>query len=254
MTEMTTFNAAAPDGLRIYAIGDIHGRADLLARLSQRIEEDLRSGDYDEVISVFLGDYIDRGLESRGVLDRLARRDFPTAIVALRGNHEDVMLRYLGDAAMLDQFAAFGGLTTLASYGVDPGAEMLAGGAPAVHAAFLAHFPQAHRRFLEETVISVEYGDYFFCHAGVRPHVPLDRQDPQDMMWIRYEFLNYRGSFGKVVVHGHTPHAHVENHENRINLDTRAFRSGVLSAVVLEGKTRRFIDTGARVPLESRPS
>ncbi|WP_424362749.1 metallophosphoesterase [Methylocystis parvus] len=236
-------NAAAPEGLRIYAIGDVHGRDDLLARLSQRIANDLRAGDYDKAVTVLLGDYVDRGRDSREVIDRLARHDFPTPIVTLRGNHEDVMLRYLDDPAMLDQFAAFGGLMTIVSYGVDPGEEMKAGAAAAVHAAFVAHVPEEHRRFLEETRMSVEYGDYFFCHAGVRPHVPLDRQDPGDLMWIRYEFLNYRGSFGKVIVHGHTPHAHVQNHENRINLDTHAFKSGVLTAVVLEGEGRRFLDT-----------
>ncbi len=243
MAESTTLNAAAPEGLRIYAIGDVHGRDDLLARLSQRIANDLRAGDYDKAVTVLLGDYVDRGRDSREVIDRLARHDFPTPIVTLRGNHEDVMLRYLDDPAMLDQFAAFGGLMTIVSYGVDPGEEMKAGAAAAVHAAFVAHVPEEHRRFLEETRMSVEYGDYFFCHAGVRPHVPLDRQDPGDLMWIRYEFLNYRGSFGKVIVHGHTPHAHVQNHENRINLDTHAFKSGVLTAVVLEGEGRRFLDT-----------
>ncbi len=236
-------NAAAPDGLRIYAVGDIHGRADLLARLGDLVAADLRRGDYDEALTIFLGDYVDRGLDSRGVVERLRLADFPTPIITLRGNHEDAMLRYLDDPAMLDQFAAFGGLTTLASYGVDPGREMRNGGAPAVLAAFLAHFPRAHRDFLEKTEYSAEFGDYFFCHAGVRPHVPLERQDPQDLIWIRYEFLNYRGAFGKVVVHGHTPHAHVENLENRINLDTHAFKSGRLTAVVLEGEGRRFIDT-----------
>ncbi|MGJ0392342.1 MAG: metallophosphoesterase family protein [Methylocystis sp.] len=243
MVETMISDAAAPEGMRIYAIGDIHGRADLLNRLAQSMEDDLHEGDYSETCTVFLGDYVDRGLDSRGVIDRLARRDFPTPIVALRGNHEDVILRYLADPAMLDQVAALGGLTTLASYGVDAGREMLRGGAPAVLAGFLTRFPDSHRRFLEETAFSAAYGDYFFCHAGVRPHVPLDRQDPQDLMWIRYEFLNYRGPFDKVIVHGHTPHARVENLPNRINLDTHAFKSGVLTAVVLEGKERRFIDT-----------
>ncbi len=245
MAETTIPTSATPEGMRIYAIGDVHGRADLLDRLAQGIENDLKTGDCQETVAVFVGDYIDRGLDSRGVIDRLARRDFPAPIVTLRGNHEDVMLRYLDDPAMLDQLAAFGGLTTLASYGVDAGKEMLRGGAPAVLAAFLSRFPDSHRRFLEETAFSAEYGDYFFCHAGVRPHVPLDRQDPQDLMWIRYEFLHYKGPFDKVIVHGHTPHAHVENLPNRINLDTHAFKSGVLTALVLEGKERRFIDTAS---------
>jgi serine/threonine protein phosphatase 1 len=197
-------DAEAPAGMRIYAVGDIHGRADLLDALAERIEADLRAGDFRTALTVFLGDYVDRGRDSRGVLDRLARGDFPTPFVALRGNHEDEMLRWLDDPAMLDQWAAFGGLTTLVSYWIDPGAEMRRGGAPTVHAAFVALFPEAHRRFLESTAFSAEYGDYFFCHAGARPHVPLDRQDPADLMWIRHEFLDHPGGFGKVVVHGHT--------------------------------------------------
>lgn len=238
-----TLKATTPEGMRLYAIGDIHGRADLLDRLALKIAADLAARPVAQASIVFLGDYVDRGLDSRGVLERLANADFPTPIVALRGNHEDVMLRFLDDTAMLPQWAMFGGLTTLASYGVDTGAEMARGGAPAVQAALLARFPQAHRRLLEETKLSAVYGDYFFCHAGVRPHVPLDRQDAGDLMWIRYEFLEYRGDFGKVIVHGHTPHVKVQSLENRINLDTHAYRSGVLTAVALEGVERRFIDT-----------
>lgn len=246
MSGRMILDAAAPEGMRIYAVGDVHGRADLLARLADLVDDDLATGDHDEALTIFLGDYVDRGLDSRGVIERLARRDFPTPVVTLRGNHEDSMLRYLDDPATLDQWAMFGGLMALNSYGVDVGAEMRRGGAPAVHRAFMARFPEAHRRFLEETDYSAEFGDYFFCHAGVRPHVALERQDPRDLMWIRYEFLNYRGSFGKVIVHGHTPHLKVESLENRINVDTQAFKTGVLTAVVLEGGARRFIDTAGR--------
>ncbi len=235
--------ATTPAGTRLYAVGDIHGRADLLDRLARKIAQDLVTLPAQKAVTVFLGDYVDRGLDSRGVLERLAKADFPTPFIALRGNHEDAMLRFLDDPPVLKQWAMFGGLTTLTSYGVDPGREMCLGGAPAVQVALLSQFPPAHRRFLEETKFSAEFGDYFFCHAGVRPHVPLDRQDPGDLMWIRYEFLEYRGDFGKVVVHGHTPHTKVENLGNRINLDTHAFKSGVLTAVALEGEERRFIDT-----------
>jgi serine/threonine protein phosphatase 1 len=245
MTGRMLVNARAPEGVRLYAIGDIHGRADLLDRLAQRIDADLRRRPCNDKLTVFLGDYVDRGPDSRDVVERLARKNFPTPIVALRGNHEDAMLRFVDDPSLFDQWARFGGLTTLRSYGVDVGAEMRRGGAGAVSAAFGARLPESHRRFLEETAFSAEYGDYFFCHAGVRPHVPLDRQDPQDLMWIRHEFLERRDGFGKVVVHGHTPHAHVENLENRINLDTFAYESGVLTAVALEGEERRFIDTAA---------
>jgi serine/threonine protein phosphatase 1 len=235
--------ACAPEGLRIYAIGDIHGRADLLDRLAGRIADDLARAPVEDTVTVFVGDYVDRGYDSKDVIERLAREDFPTPIVTLRGNHEDAMLRFLDDPTVLGQWVAFGGQTTLESYGVDVGGEMWRGGAAGVQAAFLANFPAAHRRFLEETGLSVDYGDYFFCHAGVRPHVPLDRQDPGNLMWIRHEFLHFKGDFGKVVVHGHTPHPTVECLPNRINVDTHAFHSGALTAAVLEGAGRRFLDT-----------
>lgn len=235
--------ARAPEGLRIYAIGDIHGRADLLDRLAGRIADDLAQKPTKDSVTVFVGDYVDRGYESRDVVERLARSDFPTAIVTLRGNHEDAMLRFLDDPAVLGQWVMFGGQTTLDSYGVDVGRETWKGGAPGVQAALLESFPASHRRFLEETRYFIEFGGYFFCHAGVRPHVPLERQDPADLMWIRHEFLQFKGDFGKVVVHGHTPHVAIESLENRINVDTHAYRSGVLTAAVLEGDERRFLDT-----------
>jgi len=214
-----------------------------ICSIAGRIADDLAQASPGESVTVFVGDYVDRGFQSREVIERLAKADFPTPIVALRGNHEDAMLRFLDDPAVLNQWVAFGGQMTLETYGVDIGDAMWQGGAPAVQAVFLERFPESHRRFLEDTRFFVEYGDYFFCHAGVRPHVPLDRQDPGDLMWIRYEFLEYKGDFGKVVVHGHTPHTKVESLPNRINLDTHAFRSGVLTAVALEGAERRFIDT-----------
>jgi serine/threonine protein phosphatase 1 len=243
MAGVKIVNARAPEGLRIYAIGDIHGRADLLDRLARIIADDLARKPVGDSVTVFVGDYVDRGYESRAVIERLATSDFPTPIVTLRGNHEDTMLRFLDDPAALGQWVMFGGQMTLDSYGVEVGREMWKGGAPLVQATFLESFPAAHRRFLEETLFFVEYGDYYFCHAGVRPHVPLEQQDPSDLMWIRHEFLQFKGGFGKVVVHGHTPHATVESLENRINVDTHAYRSGVLTAAVLEGVERRFLDT-----------
>lgn len=243
MTARSILDAAAPTGMRIYAVGDVHGRADLLGDLSRRIEADLRSRPCDDAVTIFLGDYVDRGIDSRGVIERLATGDFPTPIRTLRGNHEEVMLNYLDDARIIEEWSAFGGLAALESYGVDVEREMRRGGAVALQDAFLARFPQSHRLFLEATEFSAEYGDYFFCHAGVRPNVPLERQSPDDLLWIRYEFLDYRGDFGKIVVHGHTARAEVENLANRINLDTMAFRSGVLTSVALEGAERRFIAT-----------
>lgn len=235
--------ARAPDRMRVYAVGDVHGRADLLDALARRLSADLKARPCSQAATVFIGDYVDRGLGSNGVLKRLSAREFPTPIVTLRGNHEDVMLRFIAHPEALDDWVDCGGLTTLHSYGVDASEEVARGGAKRVHEKFLAHFPDDHRRFLEETRFSVEYGGYFFCHAGVRPSEPLERQDPQDLMWIRDDFLDYPDSFGKVIVHGHTPRPKVENLANRINLDTGAFRTGVLSAVALEGAHRRFIDT-----------
>lgn len=229
--------------MRLYAIGDVHGRADLLHILAEAIAEDIAARRCERAVTVFVGDYVDRGLGSNGVLKRLSAGNFPTPIVTLRGNHEETMLRFLDDAETLDAWAVNGGLTTLHSYGVDAGEEFARGGAARVREKFLAHFPQEHRRFLEETRLWAEYGGYFFCHAGVRRSAPLHRQDPYDLLWIREGFLDCGEPFGKVIVHGHTPHRDVEDLPNRINLDTRAFKSGVLTAVALEGSERRFIQT-----------
>jgi len=229
--------------MRLYAIGDIHGRADLLHVLAEAIAEDLAANPCRQAVTIFIGDYIDRGLGSNGVLKRLSAGDFPTPIVTLRGNHEEALLRFLDDAAALDDWVTNGALTTLHSYGVDAGQEVALGGASRVQQKFLAHFPSEHRQFVEETRLWTEYGGYFFCHAGVRPSRPLHLQDPHDLMWIREGFLDCEQSFGKVIVHGHTPHTNVEDLPNRINLDTRAVSSGVLTAVALEGFERRFIQT-----------
>lgn len=235
--------AAAPDGMRVYAIGDVHGRADLFDRLAQRIEADLRAHPCKEVVTVFLGDYVDRGPDSFGVIARLAKRDFPTPFVALRGNHEDTMMQFFVDESVCAGWTQFGGLDTLRSYGVDVREAQRKGGVARLRAELVERTPQEHRRFLDETRLSAEYGDYFFCHAGVRPHVPLARQDPYDLMWIRGEFLAHPGRFGKIVVHGHTIVPMAENLSNRINVDTGAYKSGTLTAVALEGAERRFIDT-----------
>jgi serine/threonine protein phosphatase 1 len=235
--------AEAPPGMRLYAIGDVHGRADLLHVLAEAIAEDLAARRCDQAVTIFVGDYIDRGLGSNGVLKKLTTGDFPTPVVTLRGNHEEALLRFLNDAAALDDWVDNGALTTLHSYGVDAGEEVAHGGASQVRVKFLAHFPEQHRRFIEETRLWAEYGGYFFCHAGVRRSAPLHRQEPHDLMNIRDGFLDCEESFGKVIVHGHTPHNNVEDLPNRINLDTHAFRTGVLTAVALEGAERRFIQT-----------
>jgi len=247
--------AAAPTlpvGLRIYAVGDVHGRADLLDDLALRIEEDA-AGASGLAITVFLGDYVDRGPDSAGVIDRLAQRDFPTEFIALRGNHEDVLLKFLADATVLESWRNFGGLETLHSYGVDVQPAMRGTGYEQVRRSFIERMPASHKRFFLETTLSAAFGDYFFCHAGARPGVPLDQQTPRDLLWIRGEFLDFQGSWDKVVVHGHTPVAEPELLKNRINVDTGAFASSVLTAVALEGARRRLIYADRRAAPRRRP-
>jgi serine/threonine protein phosphatase 1 len=229
--------------LRRYAVGDIHGRLDLLEKLAKAIDADLQSDPPQEAMTVFLGDYIDRGENSAGVIDRLAEGAFPTPFVALRGNHEATMLDFLEDESTLGSWRQYGGLETLLSYDVDVREAMRGKDFRAAQDALRRQLPPSHLRFLNRTKYFHTDGDYFFCHAGVKPSVPLARQAEHDLMWIRDEFLNYRGPFEKVVVHGHTPVDEPENLANRINVDTGAYATGKLTCVVLEGHRRRFIST-----------
>jgi serine/threonine protein phosphatase 1 len=239
--------ASLPEGLRVYAIGDVHGRLDLLETLASRIAADLEDAPQ-AAVTVFLGDYVDRGPDSAGVLGRLAARDFPTDFVALRGNHEEVLLHFLEDAEVLDAWRSFGGLETLQSYGIDVLPALRGQGYENMRLGLLESLPPSHLQFLRETSHSASFGDYFFCHAGARPGTPLDRQDPEDLLWIREEFLAFKGGWEKVVVHGHTPVAAPELLPNRINVDTGAFASSVLTAVVLEGSQRRILSTERAAP------
>ena len=231
-----------PAGLRIYAIGDVHGRADLLGEAADWIAADVKDKPGD-CKTIFLGDYVDRGPDSAAVLDRLSRGDFPTRVEALRGNHEDLLLRFLDHAAVLADWRALGALATLQSYGV-PASEAQRGRNYAqTRDAFLAKLPQGHLEFLRATRLSASAGDYCFCHAGVRPGVALERQSADDLLWIREEFLSFRGSFGKRVVHGHSPVAAPDVRANRINIDTGAYATSALTCVALEGAEVRLFTT-----------
>lgn len=236
--------ARAPEGERIYAIGDIHGRRDLLDALMRKIEDDAIA--YDGAVRyVFLGDYVDRGPQSREVVSRLIEIQAQTPNAEfLRGNHEDAMLGALSDDDMARRWIGFGGDKTLASYGVDlghyTGGE--AGIREIIHE-FRTRLPEDHREFLERLPVKTSYGDYFFVHAGVRPGVPLDAQDPEDLMWIRGEFHKARARPEKVIVHGHCPVIDPDDQGWRINVDTGACFSDVLTSVVLEGDARRFLQT-----------
>jgi len=230
----------------VYAIGDVHGRAELLERLESKIRADAESRPESRRVIVYLGDYIDRGLDSRGVIDQLiAQGDDGFERVFLRGNHEDAMLRFLESTDIGRSWKGFGGDATLYSYGVD------VFGAPPdgvdkmehIQAQLRENVPDEHLAFLKSLVLSHVEGDYFFVHAGVRPGLPLDHQSPNDMMWIRDEFLNSRQDFGKIVVHGHSIRPQPVVQSNRIGIDTGAFASGVLTALVLWGDQHGFLQT-----------
>ena len=238
--------AALPEGLRIYAIGDIHGHADLLDRMAGKIAADLDRDPPREARAVFVGDYVDRGPDSAGVIERLVACRFPIPFDTLRGNHEEVMMGALsaqGEGAGMEHWCQIGGLDTLRSYGVDLGKAARGKSLGKLRKAFLDCFPEPHRAFVEKTRLSLIVGDYFFVHAGARPGVPLDAQSEEDMLWIREDCYGSTYDFGKVLVHGHTPHRAPENLARRINIDTGAFKWGVLSAVALEADTRRFLST-----------
>ena len=233
-----------PEGRRVYCVGDIHGRDDLLREMAERVEADMAVRSFDHAETVFLGDYVDRGPDSKRVLERLATNEWPTSIIALAGNHEDFLVAFLDDAEILDFWRGQGGLETLHSYGVDVGPAMAGRDFAAVQAAFTARLPKHHRDFLKALKVSAPIGDYFFCHAGVRPGVPLERQQRDDLLNIRDPFLSSTAEHGKLVVHGHTPAVAPEIHANRIGIDTGAYATGRLTCLVLEENGQRFLQAG----------
>lgn len=232
--------ARVPDGLRVYAIGDIHGCREELDRLLERVEADL-SGHEGASRLVFLGDYVDRGPDSAGVIERLAGGGLPgDGQTFLRGNHEMVFADLLrGEREAQSGWLAYGGFATLASYGIER--AQLFDGEPDVPALLGAAVPEHHRRFLHGLEPSVRLGDYFFAHAGVRPGVALAEQSERDLAWIRESFLGSREDHGAVIVHGHTISDDPEVRPNRVGIDTGCYRTGRLTALVLEGAGRRFL-------------
>ncbi|OJX79585.1 metallophosphoesterase [Magnetospirillum sp. 64-120] len=241
-------NPSVPEGCSVYAIGDIHGRLDLLDRLLNSIAEDVAATSPLQVAVVFLGDVVDRGADSCGVVERLAAGPPAGSLsgaqwLCLRGNHEEAMLDFLGDAAAGRSWFPWGGVETVRSYvGADAMREWR-GDMVQAQMMLRRHLPPAHRRFLENLPVSHEIGDYLFVHAGVKPGVPLDRQHPADLLWIRHEFLDDDRWHGRMVVHGHTPERQPQVRANRIGIDTMAYESGVLTALVLHGTDRRFLST-----------
>ncbi|MEA1648916.1 metallophosphoesterase family protein [Nitrospirillum sp. BR 11164] len=255
----------APDGHVLYAVGDVHGELGLLRQLLDIIARDHarmveRHGPLTAVL-IMLGDYVDRGPDSRGVVDLLRGGADPAGRTlddllpgfthhCLRGNHEQSMLDFLDDPMAALRWLDFGGPATLRSYGlpvVMEGPAVLQ--AVALSEALAAQLPPSHRRFLDSLAYQVIYGDYAFVHAGIRPGRPLADQTAEDMLWIRAPFMLAEGPHEKVIVHGHTIVQDVDILPQRIAVDTGAYRSGRLSAVVLHGPDVRVLDAHRAVSL-----
>jgi len=235
---------ATPEGVVVYAIGDIHGRADLLEPLVKAIWADRKPGR--EIVVVFLGDYIDRGPSSPEVLDMLLQLEETPGVTwhFLRGNHEQAMIDFLDDPVEAGpSWGAFGGRETLESYSVEAPYGSDARLWRVARDALEARIPDAHVAFLRRLPTRVELGDYFFVHAGARPGVALERQHDLDLMRIRDQFLNHDRSFEKVIVHGHSITTDVHADHRRIGVDTGAYASGVLTAIKLDGEERSLLQT-----------
>lgn len=236
-------------GARAYAVGDVHGCLHLLDELLERIEADLAARPIGEAFLVFVGDLIDRGPDSAGVIDRLRRYAHPgLRPIFLTGNHEEYFLRILsGEPGKLDAWLTYGGKECIESYGLSADKLVVM---PEGEALMLLRraVPEGHRRFLKGFADTFRFGDYLFVHAGIRPGVALEEQSRADLRWIREPFLGDAGDHGFVVVHGHTIVDAVEERPNRIGIDTGAYRTGVLTALVIEGAERRLLSTaGAKV-------
>ena len=230
-----------PENTRIYAIGDIHGRDDLLRSIHRMIRDDCERRPQRHVTVVYLGDYIDRGPGSKSVIDTILTDSVEdTESVALLGNHEEMMLHFLQDPRHSELWIRNGGGATLSSYGVQGRADE---GPEYLRNELMSNLPAAHLEFfcnLEPMYLSGEYG---FVHAGIRPGRPLEQQRLEDLVWIREEFLYSEVNHGRCIVHGHTIRRDVDIQSNRIGIDTGAFFTQMLTCLVLERKTVGILQT-----------
>ncbi|MBN7763326.1 serine/threonine protein phosphatase [Nitratireductor aquibiodomus] len=234
--------ASTPEGMRLYAVGDIHGRHDLLAAMHARLMEEILHDRPADWRIIYLGDYVDRGSNSRGVLEYLANlRESDPRVIALAGNHDVGFLDFLSNPDPFGLFSCHGGFETALSYGVEIDLTSREAMEPG-HAALVRAVPQRHRALLATLPYSVSFGDFFFCHAGIRPGVPLEDQTPDDLTWIRRAFHAHEGLHPKLIVHGHTPVRAPEICSNRINLDTGAWHTGRLTALKMEGREKVLIE------------
>lgn len=239
-----------PDNQRIYCIGDIHGRADLLQQLHKKILSDADNYPGKKTI-VYLGDYVDRGEQSRQVIESLLSGPLPDFDpIYLMGNHEQIMLNFIDYPEAAASWLSFGGREAINSYGIQlahiPGTREVVELARQLD----NKLPDAHREFLQNCESSWQCGSYYFVHAGIYPGVALDKQLLEDQLWIREEFLESKIDHGAIIVHGHSITEEPELLPNRIGIDTGAYITGVLTCLVLEGEGQRFIQTQ---PIPLRP-
>lgn len=234
--------AHLPPGHRIYAVGDIHGCADCLTDLLQKLRAHMRQHPVADNTVVFLGDYIDRGPHSREVVDSLLRHSLPAKTVYLMGNHEYVLLSFLKGEFPYKVWLRWGGEATLTSYGVAPcSPDAVDKEVEEVRAQLEASIPAAHRAFYTQLQLTYESGDYLFVHAGVRPGVELGKQQMEDLLFIREDFLNEPVSIDKTVIHGHTVFKEPFIRDKSIGIDTGAYATGILTALILENNTYEFL-------------
>ena len=232
--------AAVPPDHFVVAVGDLHGRLDLLEPLWTKIDAASRLSSARQRTLIFIGDYVDRGLESAQLVERLLDGFPGFEAIFLKGNHDETLLQFLSDPSIGEVWRNFGGLETLRSYGVVHSAGK---SWAQTRSEFASVLPQTHEAFFKNLRLYHVIGDYIFVHAGLKPRVPLEEQRESDLLWIREEFLESPVNFGRTVVHGHTPSDAPEVRGNRIGIDTGAYMTGNLTAVVLEGRTREFLST-----------
>ena len=231
---------------RYYAVGDIHGRLDLIQPLISKIEKDISQHPEDKPILIFLGDYIDRGPDSKGVIDTLISLKKKYECVFLKGNHEDILLMFLKDAKKGPLWLINGGIETLKSYGIKQiSEEDKKNNYPELQNQLLKKIPKNHISFFKSTLqLTYEIKDYLFVHAGVRFNTPINKQKKQDLLWIREPFLSEDTNFEKIIVHGHSINEKdPEIKSNRIGIDTGAYYTDILTCFVIAGDKTYFLNT-----------
>ncbi len=233
--------ARLPPGRRLYAIGDIHGRYDLLHGALARIEADLVGARTQKVEIVFIGDYVDRGSDSAAVIETLIDLSARYAVIFLKGNHEACLLQFLREPSFLERWSDIGALPTLLSYGLRPSHRRSPAEAIELARQFRLALPLVHNLFYCSLRPYYIAGDFMFVHAGIDPLKTIDAQNEQDLLWIRQRFLDCTSLYTKIIVHGHTPVGEPDCRPNRINIDTGAFATGRLTALRIEGRDIAFV-------------